>query len=240
MIQAKQLMLRYPSGKTALAGITLHISKGRFVYLTGESGAGKSSLLRCIYCGVRPSSGQLTVDGLDIRKAHDRQVRQLRRRIGIIFQDHKLLFSRTVFENVALPLRVQGWKKGRLLPRVRKVLEFVGLEDRLWSYPEALSGGEQQRVAIARAMSSQPPVILADEPTGNLDIDTARRIMDFLMALNRQGTTVIMATHDIQLIETHPGDLIRLHAGGVTEQYQYVRGPSDGRLQGGGATGFES
>jgi len=215
-------MLRYPAGKTALSGITLNIARRRFVYLTGESGAGKSSLLRCLYGGARPTSGQLIVQQLDLKTAQDHQVRKIRRNIGIIFQDHRLLFSRTVFENVALPLRVQGWKPERLIARVRKVLGFVGLEDRLWSFPEALSGGEQQRVAIARAMSTQPPLILADEPTGNLDIETARHIMDYLMELNRQGSTVVMATHDLQLMETHPGDLVRLHAGTLVEELRHV------------------
>ncbi len=215
-------MLRYPTGKIALSGVTLGIARRRFVYLTGESGAGKSSLLRCLYGGVRPTSGQLTVQQLDLKTAQDHQVRKIRRNIGIIFQDHRLLFSRTVFENVALPLRVQGWKPERLVARARKVLGFVGLEDRLWSFPEALSGGEQQRVAIARAMSSQPPLILADEPTGNLDIETARHIMDYLMELNRQGSTVVMATHDLQLMETHPGDLVRLHAGTLVEELRHV------------------
>jgi len=224
MIEMRQLMLRYPTGKTALSGMTMNIEKGRFAYLTGESGAGKSSLLRCLYGGVRPSSGQLTVQNVDLRKAGDGQVRRLRRDIGIIFQDHRLLAARTVFENVALPLRVQGWKPDRLVARAEKVLEFVGLKDRLWSFPEALSGGEQQRVAIARAMSSKPPLILADEPTGNLDIETARNVMDYLMELNRQGSTVIMATHDLQLMNTHPGDIFRLHAGALAEELHYVRG----------------
>ncbi|MDQ6959461.1 MAG: ATP-binding cassette domain-containing protein [Mariprofundaceae bacterium] len=222
MIQTRQLMLRYSTGKIALSGITLSIARRRFVYLTGESGAGKSSLLRCLYGGVRPTSGQLTVQQLDLKTAQDHQVRKLRRDIGIIFQDHRLLFSRTVFENVALPLRVQGWKPERLVARARKVLGFVGLEDRLWSFPEALSGGEQQRVAIARAMSTQPPLILADEPTGNLDIETARHIMDYLMELNRQGSTVVMATHDLQLMETHPGDIVRLRAGTLVEELRHV------------------
>ncbi len=217
LIEARRLMLRYPSGKTALSGIDLHIPRGRFIYLVGESGAGKSSLLRSLYGGVRPTSGRLRVQGVDVRQAPEGRLRDLRRRIGVIFQDHKLLFSRTVFENVALPLHVQGWKPDRLVARARKVLGFVGLEDRLWSFPEALSGGEQQRVAIARAMSSQPSLILADEPTGNLDIDTARRIMDYLLALNREGTTVIMATHDLQLLDSHPGDLLRLHRGALVE-----------------------
>ncbi len=221
-------MLRYASGKTALSGINLHVPMGRFVYLTGESGAGKSSLLRCLYGGVRPTSGKLTVQEVDLRMSREHQLRNLRRRIGIIFQDHKLLFSRTVFENVALPLRVQGWKPDRLIARARKVLAFVGLEDRLWSFPEALSGGEQQRVAIARAMSSHPALILADEPTGNLDIETARHIMDYLMELNRQGSTVIMATHDLQLMQTHPGDLVRLHAGALVEELRYVSSGNTG------------
>jgi len=216
-IQMQRLMLRYPSGKIALSGVTLDIKQGQFVYLVGESGAGKSSLLRMFYGGIRPSSGTLTVQNTDMRQAGESKIRNLRRHTGIIFQDHKLLFSRTVFENVALPLRVQGWKTERLIPRVRKVLGYVGLGDRLWSYPEALSGGEQQRVAIARAMTSKPALILADEPTGNLDVDTARRVLDYLMDLNRQGATVIMATHDLHLLESHPGRVIQLHAGALAE-----------------------
>jgi len=214
-ISMQRLMLRYPSGKIALSGVTLDIKQGQFVYLVGESGAGKSSLLRMFYGGIRPSSGSLVVQGADMRKSGESKIRELRRHTGIIFQDHKLLFSRTVFENVALPLRVQGWKTERLIPRVRKGLGYVGLGDRLWSYPEALSGGEQQRVAIARAMTSKPAVILADEPTGNLDVDTARRVLDYLMDLNRQGATVIMATHDLHLLESHPGRVIQLHAGAL-------------------------
>jgi len=215
LIEMQQLMLRYPTGKVALSGVSLAIAKGSFIYLTGESGAGKSSLLRMFYGGLRPTSGQLSVQQWDMRGVSEGDVRELRQRTGIIFQDHKLLFSRTVFENVALPLRVQGWEKDRLVPRARKVLEFVGLDDRLWSYPEALSGGEQQRVAIARAMVTNPAVILADEPTGNLDEDTARRVLDLLMTLNSNGTTVIMATHDLHLLTSHPGRVIQLHQGSL-------------------------
>jgi len=215
MMDMKQLMLRYPTGKIALSGITLTIPQGQFVYLTGESGAGKSSLLRMFYGGLRPTSGQLTVQDVDIRAASESEVRTLRRKTGVCFQDHRLLFSRTVFENVALPLHIQGWDQEKLIPRVRKVLEFVRLEDRLWSYPEALSGGEQQRVAIARAMMATPPVILADEPTGNLDEDTARHILDLLMGLNQLGATVIMATHDLHLLNSHPGRVVQLHGGAL-------------------------
>jgi len=206
-------MLRYPSGKTALSGITLNLKKGGFYYLTGESGAGKSSLLKMLYGAIRPSSGQLLIQGVDMRRASQGQIRGIRRQTGIIFQDHKLLMRRSVFENIALPLRVQGWKSSRLSGRIRKVLGFVGLQDRMWAYPEALSGGEQQRIAIARAMSANPPMILADEPTGNLDSETAGRILDYLQLLNRQGTTIIFATHDLFLIKSHPAPVIRLHGG---------------------------
>lgn len=208
-------MMRYKTGKVALSGLNMDIPQGSFVYLVGESGAGKSTLLRMLYGGLRPTSGLLKVQGTMIRGVSDAHVRELRQRIGIIFQGNRLLFSRTVFENVAMPLRVQGWDAERLLPRVKKVLAFVGLEDRLWSYPETLSGGEQQRIAIARAMISNPPMILADEPTGNLDDDTARHILDLLMALNKLGTTVLMATHDLHLLTSHPGLVIQLHQGSL-------------------------
>lgn len=208
-------MMRYKTGKVALSGLNMDIPQGSFVYLVGESGAGKSTLLRMLYGGLRPTSGQLEVQGTSIRGATDAQVRELRQRIGIIFQGNRLLNARTVFENVAMPLRVQGWDAERLLPRVKKVLSFVGLEDRLWSYPETLSGGEQQRVAIARAMLANPPMILADEPTGNLDDDTARHVLDLLMALNKLGTTVLMATHDLHLLTSHPGLVMQLHQGAL-------------------------
>jgi len=207
--------MRYQTGKVALSGINMDIPQGSFVYLIGESGAGKSTLLKMLYGGLRPTSGQLEVQGTQVRDASQGQIRELRQRTGIIFQGNRLLKPRTVFENVALPLRVQGWDAERLLPRVKKVLSFVGLEDRLWSYPETLSGGEQQRVAIARAMLSNPSLILADEPTGNLDDDTARHVLDLLMSLNKLGTTVLMATHDLHLLTSHPGLVIQLHQGAL-------------------------
>jgi len=215
MIQMSNLMMRYQTGKVALSGLNMDIPQGSFVYLIGESGAGKSTLLKMLYGALRPTSGQLKVQGTLIRKASDGDIRALRQRIGVIFQGNRLLFSRTVFENVAMPLRVQGWDAERLLPRVKKVLAFVGLEDRLWSYPETLSGGEQQRIAIARAMISNPPLILADEPTGNLDDDTARHVLDLLMSLNKLGTTVLMSTHDLHLLTSHPGLVVQLHQGAL-------------------------
>ncbi len=215
MIHMSNLMMRYQTGKVALSGLNMDIPQGSFVYLIGESGAGKSTLLKMMYGGLRPTSGQLKVQDTTIRGATEGQVRELRQRIGIIFQGNRLLASRTIFENVAMPLRVQGWDAVRLLPRVKKVLAFVGLEDRLWSYPETLSGGEQQRIAIARAMISNPPLILADEPTGNLDDDTARHVLDLLMSLNKLGTTVLMATHDLHLLTSHPGLVVQLHQGSL-------------------------
>ncbi len=207
--------MRYQTGKVALSGINMDIPQGSFVYLIGESGAGKSTLLKMLYGGLRPTSGQLQVQGTKVRDASESQIRELRQNTGIIFQGNRLLKPRTVFENVALPLRVQGWNAERLLPRVKKVLSFVGLEDRLWSYPETLSGGEQQRVAIARAMLSNPSLIIADEPTGNLDDDTARHVLDLLMSLNKLGTTIIMATHDLHLLTSHPGLVVQLHQGAL-------------------------
>ncbi len=215
IIHMSNLMMRYKTGKVALSGINMDIPQGSFVYLIGESGAGKSTLMKMMYGGIRPTSGQLEVQNTKIRDASGTQIRELRQRTGIIFQGNRLLNPRTIFENVAMPLRVQGWDAERLLPRVKKVLSFVGLEDRLWSYPETLSGGEQQRVAIARAMLSNPSLILADEPTGNLDDDTARHVLDLLMALNKLGTTVIMATHDLHLLTSHPGLVIQLHQGAL-------------------------
>lgn len=215
MIHMSNLMMRYPTGKVALSGLNMNIPNGSFVYLIGESGAGKSTLMKMMYGGLKPTSGQMKVQDTSIREASEAQIRSLRQRTGIIFQGNRLLFGRNIFENVAMPLRVQGWDAQRLLPRVKKVLSFVGLEDRLWSYPETLSGGEQQRIAIARAMIANPALILADEPTGNLDDDTARHVLDLLMSLNQLGTTIIMATHDLNLLTSHPGHVVQLHQGAL-------------------------
>ncbi len=215
MIEMQQMMVRYPIGKIALSGVSLSIQAGTMNYLLGESGAGKSTLLHSLYGAVRPTSGMLRVHGVDVRQASDQQIRLLRRRVGVVFQDHKLLNDRTVFENVALPLRVQSCAKGIMQARVRKVLGFVGLSSYLDAYPEALSGGEQQRVAIARAMVAQPPLILADEPTGNLDDETACRVVAYFKALVDQGLTVLMTTHDKRLPKTFPGQVFRLHAGAL-------------------------
>ncbi|MDQ6951358.1 MAG: ATP-binding cassette domain-containing protein [Mariprofundales bacterium] len=211
----QQLLTRYPSGRVALGGVNLSVSQGEFLFLIGESGAGKSTLLAMLYGALAPASGSLQVFGIDMNAAPARKISALRRRCGIIFQDHRLLFRRTVFENIALPLRVQGYPEDRMVARVGKVLEFVGLEDAIWSYPDTLSGGEQQRVAIARAMAPQPQLILADEPTGNLDRETADQVLHYLIQLQQHGSTVIIATHDLQLLEQYPARVVELHAGVV-------------------------
>ncbi|MDQ6965105.1 MAG: ATP-binding cassette domain-containing protein [Mariprofundales bacterium] len=215
LIDMEQVLTRYPSGRIALGGVSLTVDRGEFIFLVGESGAGKSTLLSLLYGALRPAAGNLTVAGCDMRHAKERALRAVRRQCGVIFQDHRLLFRRTVFENVALPLQVQHYPKSRMVARVQRALEFVALSDAIWSYPDTLSGGEQQRVAIARAMARQPKLILADEPTGNLDHDTALQVTSYLIELQRQGSTVIMATHDLQMLKAFPSRVVTLHAGAV-------------------------
>ncbi|RMH53053.1 MAG: ATP-binding cassette domain-containing protein [Zetaproteobacteria bacterium] len=217
IIEMERVLTRYPGGRIALGGVSLSVDRGAFLFLIGESGAGKSTLLSLLYGALRPAAGRLIVAGCDLRRAGERTIRALRRQCGIIFQDHRLLFGRTVFENVALPLRVIGHPVERITAHVERALDFVGLADAMYSYPETLSGGEQQRVAIARAMVRRPKLILADEPTGNLDHETARRVTGYLVELQRQGSTVIMATHDLQLLRDFPGRVVTLHAGAVVE-----------------------
>ncbi len=216
-VVAERAMLRYPTGKVAIAGVSFTIRRGEFAYLIGPSGAGKSTLLRLIHGQLRPSSGRLATLDVEMRTAGALARRRVRREIGMVFQDQKLLWRRTVLENVAIPLRVRGWSLERIRPRARKVLSFVGLEDRLLSYPEALSGGEQQRVAIARAVAAQPKLVLADEPTGNLDLATARRVLELLWRVREAGAAVIMATHDLHLIEEHPARTLVLEDGRLVE-----------------------
>ena len=217
VIAAERAMLRYATGKVAIAGVSFTIRRGEFVYLIGPSGAGKSTLLRLIHGQLRPSSGRLTTLGVEMRTAGALARRRVRREIGMVFQDQKLLWRRTVLENIAIPLRVRGWSLKRIQPRAKKVLAFVGLEDRLLSYPEALSGGEQQRVAIARAVAAQPKLVLADEPTGNLDLATARRVLHLLWRVRELGTTVIMATHDLHLMKECPARTLVLEEGRLVE-----------------------
>jgi cell division transport system ATP-binding protein len=204
---------RYPGGQEALSGVSFRLERGEMAFLTGRSGAGKSTLLKLIALIERCTRGQIVVDGENLARVGRARVPYLRRRIGIIFQDHRLLMDRTVFDNVALPLVIAGAARAEIGRRVRAALDNVGLLERERHYPIALSGGEQQRVGIARAVASRPPVLLADEPTGNLDPELAREIMDLFARLNQVGVTVLIATHNLELIARRSHRILTLDQG---------------------------
>ncbi|MEJ2491938.1 MAG: cell division ATP-binding protein FtsE [Desulfuromonadales bacterium] len=213
MIQLYNVCKAYQREQYALKDITLKIDKGAFVYLTGPSGAGKSTLLKLLYCAERPTRGQILVNGRNITRYGAAKIPYLRRNIGIVFQDFKLLNRRTIFENVAFPLEVQGRKRFEISKKVYQMLKKVGLQHRLNHHPLQLSGGEQQRVAVARALVVDPQILLADEPTGNLDPEVTLDIMELFKGANARGTTVIMATHDRDLIRQFPRRVVALDAG---------------------------
>jgi cell division transport system ATP-binding protein len=219
MIQIYNISKAYQKDSSALDDITLKIPKGDFVYLTGPSGAGKSTLLKILYCAEKPSRGQILIDGQNITRMGTVRIPQLRRRLGIVFQDFKLLTSRTIFENVAFPLEIQGKKRFEVGKRVYQALKHVGLEHKLQRYPLQLSGGEQQRVAIARALVVDPLVLLADEPTGNLDPEVTLEIMELFKGANARGSTVLLATHNREMIRRFPRRVITLEAGKLVDDW---------------------
>lgn len=191
----------YDNGVTALADGNLKIEKGEFVFLIGPTASGKSTILKMLYREEKPNKGEVYVGGVNVAKLRNSRVYKLRRKIGIVFQDFKLLPKLTVYENVAYPLESFGAAGGEIKEKVLKALETVGLKDKYRSYPNQLSGGEQQRVCIARAIVNEPKLIICDEPTGNLDPDTSKEIMDVLVNINKEmGTTVVMATHDKDIV----------------------------------------
>ncbi len=200
MIEFDGVGKQYPGGYEALSGLSFRVDQGELVFLTGHSGAGKSTLLKLIPVLERPSRGQIVLNGISLNRLSRRRIPFLRRRVGMIFQDHRLLYDRTVFENVALPLVIAGVPHRDLGRRVRAALDKVGLLHRESAYPITLSGGEQQRVGIARAVVTRPPILLADEPTGNLDPELSEEIMGLFEAFNRVGVTVLIASHDLGLI----------------------------------------
>ena len=209
----------YPGRKeAALLDVNLHIPAGQFVYLNGPSGAGKTTLLRLLFGAEDPSKGRVRVGGADLGRLPFRKLPKLRRCIGVVFQDFKLLMGASVFENVALSLRVRGNHNGLVKKLVPEVLQQVGLAHKAPALAEGLSGGEQQRVAIARALVASPPLILADEPTGNLDPDNAREVMRLLAGAHAKGATVIVATHDPSVVRLVKGArLLRLAQGRISE-----------------------
>ena len=202
----------YPKG-TALTNVSLHIAKGEFVFLTGHSGAGKSTILKLIYGELRPTSGEVRVSGFSIGDLAPHDLPRLRRRLGIVFQDFRLLEDRTAEENVAFALEVTGARRSTIAARVMRVLTQVGLAAKAQAYPRELSGGEQQRVAIARALVNEPTVLLADEPTGNLDERATRGVFQLLREINAAGTAVMMATHNLDLVRRSNYRVIELNRG---------------------------
>ncbi len=202
MIKFNQVSKRYPGGHQALNQVSLHVRRGEMVFLTGHSGAGKSTLLRLIALIERNTSGQILVNGQNLSRLTSERIPYLRRRIGMTFQDHRLLLDRTVFDNVALPLVIAGYRHQEIRRRVRAALDKVGLLNKEKSYPITLSGGQQQRVGIARAVVNKPLILLADEPTGNLDPHLAREIMNLFVQFNQVGVTVLIASHALGLIKS--------------------------------------
>ena len=215
MIQLDNVSKHYPGGHEALKDVSFKLERGEMAFVLGHSGAGKSTLFKLITMIERPTSGRIVVDDQELHRMRESRVPALRRDIGVIFQDHKLLFDRTVFDNVALPLIVIGMGDTEIRKRVRAALGKVGLAGKERAMPETLSGGEQQRVGIARAVINRPNILLADEPTGNLDTDLSREIIDIFSEFNRVGVTVLIATHDLQQVERMQKRTIELAHGEI-------------------------
>ncbi len=213
MIQLFHVTKTFSPGAPALSDVSLHVEKGEFVFLTGPSGAGKTTLLRLIFRDEVPSSGQVMVNNENVATMRPRRIPHLRRQIGVVFQDFKLLPRKTVFENVAYATQVIGLPPREQRGRTYQMLEMLGLNHRMHNYPEQVSGGEQQRVAIARALVNKPLILLADEPTGNLDPDLSREIMGLFKDINSHGTTVMVATHDREMIRRMGRRVIGLEHG---------------------------
>jgi cell division transport system ATP-binding protein len=216
----------YLAGSYALHDVSLEVGKGELIFLTGPSGAGKTTLLKLLFAAERPSEGQILVRGRNVGRLREAAIPSLRRRIGVVFQDFKLLPRRTIEENVRLALDVTGTPRREARARVFRVLKQVGLQHRRFHHPLSLSGGEQQRVALARALVNEPEILLADEPTGNLDPDLTVEIMDLIANASTRGTTVLVATHDMAVIERYGKRRIRLEGGRIVEDE-----PPSGRLR---------
>lgn len=215
MIRLHKVSKEYTRGRVALSHVTFQVKKGEFAFLTGPSGAGKSTIMKLVFMEERPTSGDLWVSGVNSRTAKQREIPKIRRKLGVVFQDFRLLEDRTAEANVAFALEVTGAAKALIAPKVSRVLAQVGLAAKATSYPSELSGGEQQRVAIARALVNDPMVLLADEPTGNLDDRATRGVFQLLRDINAAGTSVIMATHDLDLVRRADFRTIELNHGRI-------------------------
>ena len=213
MIRLQSIGLKYERGGEVLRDVTFHLRPGSFHFLTGPSGSGKTSLLRLLFMSMPPSRGQMHILGQDAARISPSKRAQLRRRIGIVFQDFRLLDHMTTYENVALPLRVIGHAEDSYRDEVVELLNWVGLGDRMSALPPVLSGGEKQRAAIARAVIARPQLLLADEPTGNVDPNLAQRLLRLFVELNKSGTSVVIATHDVALMDQFDARRLVLHDG---------------------------
>lgn len=228
MITMKEVWKTYPNGVMAINGIDILINKGEFVYVVGPSGAGKSTFIKMMYREEKPTRGDIIIDGQNLAKVKERHIPFIRRNIGVVFQDFKLLPQLTVYENVAFAMEVIEESKDKIRKRVMEVLDIVKLKNKARFQPHELSGGEQQRVAIARAIVNNPAVLIADEPTGNLDPDTSMEIMYLLEDINDRGTTVVMATHNKEIVNTIRRRVIAIEGGRVARdevrgEYGYER-----------------
>lgn len=215
MIKMNLVSKKFKNGVSALDRISLEVKKGEFLFLVGPSGAGKSTLIKLILKEENATSGSIIIDGSDITNLHKRRIPYLRRKMGVVFQDFRLLPNKTVYENVAFAMEITEASQREIRKQVPMILSVVGLSDKQKAYPNELSGGEQQRVSIARAIVNDPPILIADEPTGNLDPVNSWEIMKILKAINRRGTTVLMATHDREIVDIMQQRVIALEGGKV-------------------------
>ncbi|MBS2039729.1 cell division ATP-binding protein FtsE [bacterium] len=215
MVEYLSVNLTYPNGQQALKDVNLVVKKGEFVFLVGSTGSGKSSLLKMIHCELEPTTGAVYVDRQDLSELKKHQIPYLRRKLGVIFQDFRVLPHKTAYENVSFALEVTGVAHRFIRPRVRRALEMVNLSEKSHRLPGEMSGGEQQRVAIARALVNEPVLLIGDEPTGNLDPDTSWDIMQTLSQINASGTTVIVATHNSQIVDVMRKRVLVMHRGTI-------------------------
>ena len=220
MIDFKNVVKTYPNGTVALKGISLHIDDGEFVFIVGHSGAGKTTLTKLLLCEEKPTNGNLIVGDYDLSRIPNYKIPHYRRGLGVVFQDFRLLPNKTVYENVAFAMRVVGTAPGKIRRRVPAILNTVNLADKNNSFPDEISGGEQQRVALARALANNPNVIIADEPTGNIDPQMSLEIMNLLMKINKLGKTVIVVTHERELVNYYKQRVIMIKDGVIVEDKQ--------------------